>query len=163
MSDGCRMRRIGGSAPRRRTGYGMRRVQHAHPEASRASRDGLADLAPADHAERRAPDIAAEQQAGRPHPPAARPHEAIALRHAPGRREHQRERQVRRRLGQHARRVADRDAGARRRGEVDVIDPDGQVADRGSRGAAAIAAASSRSLIMLRMASQSRKCSRSSS
>ncbi len=103
---------------------GTRGVQHAHPEAGRASRNGLPDLAPADDAERRAPNVASKHQTWRPHTPAAGTHETIALGDAACRCEHQGEGQIRSRLGQHARRVTDSDASSCGGLQIDVVDAD---------------------------------------
>ena len=55
--------------------------------------------------------------------------EAVALGDAAQEREHQRQRELRRRAGEHVRRVGDDDAAAPRRLEVDVVHPDGVVGD----------------------------------
>ena len=104
-------------------------VEHAHAEARRTPRDGLPDLAEPDDAERRAVDVAPEQQARVPRAPAALPHQPLRLDDAAGAREHQREGEIGGRLGQHARRVADGDAALARRCNINIVVAHGEVAD----------------------------------
>ena len=60
----------------------------------------------------------------------------LGRRREPRRREDQQEREVGRRLVEHARRVADRDAARRRRGDVDVVVADRDVRDDAQSGRA---------------------------
>jgi len=106
-------------------------IQHRHREAVRAApRDRLADPAHAEDAERRAVDVAAGKQIDAPLRPFAAAQEPFALADPTRGGHQQREAEVGGRLGEHARRVADRDAARGARGDVDVVVADGEAADR---------------------------------
>ena len=103
--------------------------EHAHVEAPRPFGHLTADAPEADDAQRGVVDVRPEQQQRSPGQPAARANVVVALGQPPGRGHQQRPGEVGRRLGQHARRIADRDAAARAGGHVDVVEADGEVAD----------------------------------
>ena len=75
-------------------------------------------------------NVAPEHHLRPPRSPSTGAHVAIALGDSPRGRHQQPKGEVGGGLGQDARRVADRDAGASRGGEVDIVDAHGQVADR---------------------------------
>ncbi len=104
-------------------------IQDAHPEAPRTPRDLPADAPEPDDAQRRARDVATQQQQRSPGHPAVVAHEGVGLGDAPRDRQQQREREVRGRLREHARRIAHRDAATRARGDIDVVVADREVAD----------------------------------
>ena len=78
----------------------------------------------------RAVEVAAQHQARLPGAPLAAAHERLALGEPPRDAEHQREREVGGRLGEHVRGVADRDAARRGRLHVHVVHADRVVRDR---------------------------------
>ena len=88
-----------------------------------------ADPPRADDQHRLSRQALAEHELEREPPRLAAPHEAVAFGDAAQEREHQRERELRRRAGEDVRRVGDDDAAAPRRLEVDVVHPDGVVGD----------------------------------
>ena len=104
-------------------------VQDLHAEALRPARDGLPDPPEPDDADRRAMDVRPEQQQRTPRLPAAAADVAVALGQPAGGGHQQRPGEVGGRLGQDARRVADRDTAPRAGGDVDVVEADGVVAD----------------------------------
>ena len=105
-------------------------VQDRHPEPARPPRHRLADPPEADDAERRAVDVRPEQQQRAPRLPAAVADVAVALGDAPRGGHQQRQGEVGGRLGQDARRVADRRRrAAAQAGDIDVVEADGVVAD----------------------------------
>jgi hypothetical protein len=107
----------------------MSRVGHQHVdvEAGEALGDEPPDGPEADDADRRAAQL---PRGGRdPARPAARAHGAIVLGHAPDRREHERDRVVRRSGGVGARRRADGHAGRRGRRDVDRVRSDTDARD----------------------------------
>ena len=93
-----------------RRAAGARGVEDLHPEALRAPRDGLADAAEADDAERRAGHLGAEVAVGLERHPLPLAHVALALGQPPREREQQREGEVGGGVGEHVGRVADGDA-----------------------------------------------------
>ena len=106
-----------------------RGVQDRHPETGRPPGDRLADPPEADDAQGRAVDVGAEEQVRAPGPPLAGADKAVALGDPPSGGEHQGPGQIGRRLGQRARRVADRDPASSTGRDVDVVVADGVVAD----------------------------------
>src|SRR5712692_9901549 len=106
-----------------------RRVEDAHTESRASSRDRAPDRAPSDDPQRRAIDVLAEHYRGCPCAPSSVAHEAVALRHTAGSRHQERERQIGSRLGENSRRMPDRDTGARRSRQIDIVDADGEIAD----------------------------------
>ena len=118
------------SGPARDAGHraaARRPAEHAHAEALRAAGDRASDRAQPDEAERRAVEVAAEEEVGFPAPlrrPGAGAHEPVGLGDATRRGKEQRECEVRRRLREDARRVADADPPLASRGEIHVIETD---------------------------------------
>ena len=104
-------------------------IQDPHPEAARPPRDRLADPPEPDDPERGAVDVRPHQQHRAPGLPLAGADVVVALREAARGGHEQRPREVRGGLGQDAGRVADRDAALRARRDVDVVEPDREVAD----------------------------------
>jgi hypothetical protein len=98
-------------------------VEHdPHPEpALRALRDGLADPAHADHAQRLAGDVHAEELGRLPALPLARAHDPLALARAAAGHQDQRQRDVGGGVGHGARRVRHLDAHGAGGGRVDVV------------------------------------------
>ena len=112
-------------------------IDHLHPEAERAAlRDALPDPAHAEHAERRAVDIAAGEEVDGPLGPIAAAQVMLALGDAPRRREQKREAEVGGRLVEDAGRVRERDAAFSAGGEVDVVVADRHARDGAQRRAA---------------------------
>src|SRR5215218_10773911 len=105
------------------------RVDDLQPERAGARRGRAADLAVADDPERLAAQPATEHEVDRPRPRHAGADPPLTLAEPARDREHQRDRQVRGRVGQDAGRVGDRDAMAARGVEVDVVVADGDVGD----------------------------------
>ena len=95
----------------------------------RAARNRLSDPSEADDAERRAGALDAEPPRRLVHSPSAGPDRGGCLGNAPRRREQEGKRQVSGRLGEHARRRADRDSARTRGFEIDVVAADGVVRD----------------------------------
>ena len=105
-------------------------IQHRHAEAERgAPRHRLADAAEAEHAERLAVHVPAEQVFADVARPAAVAHVVRQLDEAPRRGHHEREHGVGGGLGQHAGRVAQHDAALLQRGEIVVVDADRDAGD----------------------------------
>ena len=102
---------------------------HVHAEGGGSMGDGAADAARTDDHEPRASELEAQELRGFPRPPVALMNCSLCLSNASRRVQHQRHREVRRRVGQHVRRDADRDAALARRLEVDVVGADGVVRD----------------------------------
>ena len=86
-----------------------------------------ADPAGPDHEQPLPVEARAEHELEREHPFLPPADEAVALRDPPQQREHQANRELRRRPCKHVRRVCDDDVPLRRSGEVDVVHPDGVV------------------------------------
>ena len=105
------------------------RIDDLHAEAAPAPRDCLADAPEAGDAERAAGEITAQKAHHLPAVKAPLPNVTIRREHAPRSREQQREREVRGRVGQDARRVGNGDTVARGGGHVDVVVADGNVGD----------------------------------
>ncbi len=105
------------------------RVDDVHAVRLGESRHGLADAAVADDAERQAGEAAAEHERRRPLPRLAAAQEAVAFRNTPREREHERDRHLGRRVGEHVGRVRHDDAAALAFVEVDVVEADGVVRD----------------------------------
>ena len=97
-------------------------AEHAHAERACALRHRLADRAESDDAERRAGQIAAEQQLGRPLAPAPLAHQAVGFHDATRRGKQQCESELRRGVCQDAGRVTHRDAAGGRRHEIHVVE-----------------------------------------
>ena len=131
-------------------------VEDGHPEAGGPPSDRLADPPEPHDPEGRAVDVGPEQEHRTPRRPAAGPDEAVALGDPPRGGKDERERQVRGRLGQDPGRVADRDAATGAGGDVDVVVPDGEVADTTRRPgpAASSSSSSTRSVSRLRIPAQ---------
>ncbi len=100
---------------------------HVHPERLRPIRDGAADAAEADHAERLAADAAAERQ--RPFQPRARAHEAVGEHDLARGGEHHADGEVGTLVGEDARRVGHGDVALARCGKIDGVDADAEAGD----------------------------------
>jgi len=108
---------------------GRIRVQHPHLEAAGTAGYRLADAPHTHDAQRRAVHVLAHKQCRPPGLPPTRAGEALRLADAPGGGHQQREGEIGGSVGEHAGRVADRDAAAGGSGEVDVVVADGHLAD----------------------------------
>jgi hypothetical protein len=89
----------------------------------------LPDSAVADQAERQTGEASPQHQVRCPDPVLAPADQPVALRDAAEQRQHQRDRQLGSRLGQHVRGIRHDDAAAPARVEVDVVHADGVVRD----------------------------------
>ena len=105
-------------------------VDHAHVETARAPGHALTDTTQAEDAEGMTIDVMTGHHVDFPLLPATLAQESIRLAKSPGGRDHQTESEIRRRIGQYARRIGHRDATLRRGGNVDVVESDGDVRDR---------------------------------
>ena len=101
---------------------------HAEPEM-RSVRDSAADPAHADNAERLAGHLPADKMCRAPAAPFTGAKLALALTGAPAQHQHQGERQVGGRIGQHTRRVGHRDPVGRGGGKIDMVHPDPVIGD----------------------------------
>jgi hypothetical protein len=108
---------------------GAARVEDPRLEPLDPPRDGLPDAPVSDDSDRGPVQVPTEQQPGLPGQPVAPAHRELALHQAASDPEHQRDREVRGRLGQHVGRVAHRNSPRRRGGDVHVVHPDGVVRD----------------------------------
>ena len=104
-------------------------VEHLHVEADRAFGNLEPDAPHAYDAEGRAEDVLAEVVERVPRAPSARAHCSFALAETTGRGEQQGPCRVGCRMRQHLRRVADGNAAPRGGGDVDVVEPNGYLAD----------------------------------
>ena len=100
------------------------------PEPPRPAGDGLADPAHAHDAQPLAPYPVAQHPGRGPVLPVAEPDGALAFRQPPRNREDQRHRHVGGVLGEHPRRVGDRDAAPFRRPQIDVVDAGREAGDQ---------------------------------
>ena len=100
-----------------------------HAERLRPPRDGLADPARPHDPEDLALQVPPEQQVRRPAREASRPHHPVAFDDPARQGEHQRDREVRRGVGQDVRRIGHHDSPRRGRRPVDLVDADGVARD----------------------------------
>ncbi len=117
------------SSVAQRFGLASAGAQDATIEARQPALDGCADSPRADDPDGGRMQVASQHEGGLPRLPAAGAHEPLALGQASRDGEHQGDREVRGRVGEHVGRVADRDSPRRRRGDVDVVGADGVVRD----------------------------------
>jgi hypothetical protein len=110
------------------------RVEHAQLEPPRAARNGAADPAEPEDAERRARQLLREPALRPRSAPTARADEPVALHDLPPHGEDQREGEVGGRLVEHARRVGHDHPARRARGDVDPVVADAEVRDDAQRG-----------------------------
>ncbi len=99
-------------------------LEHGHPEALAAARDGLADLAVADDPERGAGDVEPEEVARVEGAPRAAPHDVGGLDEPPAGHQDQPEGDVGGRIRQDPRGVGDDHAVTRRGLQIDVVEAD---------------------------------------
>src|SRR5215217_697014 len=105
------------------------RGQELAPESLEPTADRLADAAVADDPDGRPVQVTPEHQARLPRGPPAGANERLALRQPARYAEHQREREIGRRVREHAGRVAHRDAAGAGRVQVHVVHAHGVVRD----------------------------------
>ena len=104
-------------------------MDNLHAMGFRQLCHGLPDPTVTDDAERQSAEAATEHEGRRPEPLLAAANEPVPLDDSPREREHERERHLRRRLGQHVGCVGDDDATPRALLETDVVEADGVVRD----------------------------------
>ena len=102
-------------------------IDDRHAESGAAPRDGLADAAHAENAERAAMHLGAEQKIVRGTAPVASTHVALALADAPRGSQQQRPGEIGNRLVQHVGRIRRDDAGGGQCGEIEIVVADGDV------------------------------------